>query len=146
MDGGMGMMGMPNPRMLERIAGELGLSDAQRQKIKGLLEAARPGMQQLRERGRQNAERLRAAKPGDKSYDVTVAEVSREAGELMSQMVRDASKVRAQVWAEFTPEQRTKLDAMQQKMHARMQERMQEHREKMRQRHDAPPPPPPPGA
>lgn len=154
MDGGFGGMGM-HPRMLERMADELGLSEAQRTKVKGLFEAARPGMEQLRERGRKNAERLRAAKPGDKNYDVVVAEVSRDAGEAVSQMVRDAAKLRAQVWAEFTPEQRTKLDAMQ----AKMRERMQERRERMGspdggRRHEGPrrdgPPPPaplaPPGA
>jgi Spy/CpxP family protein refolding chaperone len=151
MEGGFGGFGM-NPRMLERMADELGLSDAQRQKIRGYLEAARPAMQQLRERGRKSAERLRSTRPGDKGYDAVVAETARDAGEIASQMVRDASKLRAQVWAEFTPEQRSKAEAMQ----ARMRERMDEMRKRRDERrdggrgpggmrgYDGPPPPPPP--
>ena len=72
-DGGpppMGMMdgpGMPgmHPRMLERMSGELQLSEDQKQKIKGIFESARPEMEQVRTLGRQNADKLREAKPGD---------------------------------------------------------------------------------
>ncbi|MFO1428143.1 MAG: Spy/CpxP family protein refolding chaperone [Steroidobacteraceae bacterium] len=121
---GMGMgMGMMGRGMNEHFAQVLGLSDAQRQKIRAAYEAARPGMQQLRERARQNAEKLRSAKPGDKNYDSVVAEVARSAGEIASQMVRDGAKLRAQVWSELTPEQRIKAEALRDDMRLRMKER-----------------------
>ena len=48
---GGGMMGMGGPRMLERMTAELGLSADQQQRIKGIQEANRPAMQQLRQPG-----------------------------------------------------------------------------------------------
>lgn len=138
-DGGpppMGMMdgpGMPglHPRMLERMAGELQLTDDQKQKIKGVFESARPEMDQVRELGRQNAEKLRATKPGDKNYDSVVAEVARSAGDLATRAVTNGAQLRAQVWAVLTPEQRTRLDALQAERRAKMKERMSQRRQRM---------------
>ena len=138
-DGGpppMGMMdgpGMPgmHPRMLERMSGELQLSEDQKQKIKGIFESARPEMEQVRTLGRQNADKLREAKPGDKNYDVVVAEVARSAGDLATRAVTNGAQVRAQVWAVLTPEQRTKLDTLQSERSERMKQRMSQRRERI---------------
>lgn len=132
------MMGMPGPRMLERMAGELGLTDDQKQKIQGIFAAGRPEMEQGRDLARQNAEKLRATKPDDKNYDVVVSEVARSAGELASRAVTQRAKVRAQVWAVLTPEQRTRMEAAQTERRERMKRRMEERRDRM-----GPPPPPP---
>lgn len=136
-DGPGPMMGMPGQRMFERMAGQLGLSDDQKQKIQGIFEAGRPEMEQSRDLARQNAEKLRAAKPGDKNYDAVVSEVARSAGELASRRVTQGAKLRAQVWAVLTPEQRTKMETMQTERRERMKRRMEERRDRM-----GPPPPP----
>lgn len=147
--GGMPGMGMGmHPRMLDRMAEELSLSDEQRQKIRGLFEAARPAMEQRREKMRADAELLRNTDPGSKDYQAVVQKVSRSAGELAASGVADAAQLRAQVWAVLTPEQRTKARAMGDKMRDRMEER-REMRNKMREdrrksRDGGPPPPPPP--
>jgi hypothetical protein len=107
------MMGMGGPRMLERMTAELGLSADQQQRIKGIQEANRPAMQQLRQDLRGNSERLRRVQPDDPTYASVVAEGSRRAGELTARMVQDA------------PEQRVKMAAQQAERRARMQERRQ---------------------
>lgn len=130
---GMGPSGMGmHPRMFERIADELALTDAQRKQIRGLFDAARPAMEQRRETMRADAELLRRTEPGDKDYAAVVERVSRSAGELAASGVADAAKLRAQVWAVLTPEQRTKMKDMGDKLRDRMAERRQM-REKMRE-------------
>ena len=132
MDGGAGpMMGMANPRMLDRMAGQLGLSEDQKQKIKGVFESARPEMEQVRMLARQNADKLRAATPGDAKYDAVVAEVARSAGELATRAVTNGAAVRAEVWAVLTPEQRTRLETLQSERRERMKQRRDERRARM---------------
>lgn len=146
MDPGVGPGMSMHPGMLERMADELGLTDAQRQKIRGLFDAARPAMEQRRDKLRADGELLRNTDPGDKDYQAVVQKVSRSAGELAASGVADAAQLRAQVWAVLTPEQRVKMKDMGDKMRSRMQER-REMREKMRderrrQRDGSPPPAP----
>ena len=127
MDGGplMGGMGM-HPRMLDRMADELSLSDAQRQTIQGLFESARPAMQAHREQMKKSADALRDLDPGSKDYQAAVERASRTAGELASRAVSDGAQLRAQVWAVLTPDQRVKANEMREKMRERMVQRMQE--------------------
>lgn len=160
MDGPGGMMGMPgmmHPGMIERVADELELTTEQRQTIKGYFDASKPKFDALRDRTRENAEKLMDLKPDDPKYTATVASVSKAAGEIASEMVTRASDLRSQVWLTLSPDQRTKLDALQTKMRERMEARMKEHQERRKARgqgatgseddgmdHDGPPPPPPP--
>lgn len=132
MDGPGMMMGGPNPRMLERMTADLQLSPDQQQKIRGVFDAARPGMEQARANARANAEKLRAAQPGSAGYDAVVAEVARNAGELASRAVTSGAQVRAQVWAVLTPDQRQKLETLQAQRQARMQQRMKERMDRQR--------------
>lgn len=130
---GMAASGM-HPRMLERMADELGLSDAQRQSIRGLYESARPAMQQRREQARTNAELLRKTQPGDKDYQAVVARVSRTAGELAAAAVSDGAQLRAQVWGVLTPEQRLKAQQLSEQMQQRREERRAKFRDRMEER------------
>ncbi len=130
---GMSGAGM-HPRMFERMASELGLSDAQRQSIRGLYESARPAMQQRREQARANAELLRKTEPGDKDYQAVVARVSRTAGELAAAAVSDGAQLRAQVWEVLTPEQRVKARQLGEQRKQRREERRKKFRDRMEQR------------
>ncbi len=133
MDGGAGALaGGTHPRMLERMAGELQLSDDQKQKLKGLFESARPEMDQVRELARQNAEKLRGVKPGDANYDAVVAEVARSAGDLAARAVTNGAQLRRQVWAVLTPEQRQKMETRQAERREARKQRMAERPERQR--------------
>ncbi len=129
MDGGAGMLGVPHPRMLERMATELQLTADQQQKIKGVFESARPEMDQVRDRARENAAKLRAAQPGSANYDAVVSEVARNAGDLASRAVTNGAQLRVQVWAILTPEQRQKFETLQAQRQSAMKERMEKRRE-----------------
>jgi periplasmic protein CpxP/Spy len=130
---GMGDYGL-HPRMFERMAGELGLTDAQRQSIRGLFESARPAMQQRREQARANAELLRKTQPDAPEYQAVVARVSRAAGELAASGVSDAAQLRTQVWAVLTPEQRVKAQQLGEQRQLRRDERRKEFRDRMDKR------------
>jgi Spy/CpxP family protein refolding chaperone len=130
--GGPGMMGVPHPRMLERMAGELQLTEDQKQKLKGVFESARPEMNQVRELSRQNAEKLQAVKPGDRNYDAVVSEVARNAGELATRAVTNGAQLRAQVWAVLTPDQRQKMETLQAQRREARKARMEQRRERLR--------------
>jgi protein CpxP len=130
---GMGEYGL-HPRMFERMAGELGLTDAQRQSIRGLFESARPAMQQRREQARANAELLRKTQPDSPEYQAVVARVSRTAGELAASGVSDAAQLRSQVWAVLTPEQRVKAQQLGEQRQLRRDERRKEFRDRMDKR------------
>jgi Spy/CpxP family protein refolding chaperone len=132
--GEFGMGGGMHPRMFERMASEMGLSDAQRQSIRGLYESARPAMQQRREQARANAELLRKTEPGDKDYQAVVARVSRTAGELAAAAVSDGAQLRAQVWGVLTPEQRVKVQELGEQRAQRREDRREKFRERMEQR------------
>lgn len=136
---GLGGMGM-HPKMFERMAAELDLSDAQRQSIRGLFESARPAMQQRREQARANADLLRNTEPGDPDYQAVVARVSRTAGELAAAGVSDAAQLRAQVWGVLTPEQRAKARQLGEQRQQRREDRRKKFRDRMDQRSKGGPP------
>jgi len=129
MDGGAAMIGVPSPRMLDRMAADLNLTADQQQKLKGVFESARPEMEQVRDRARENAEKMRTAQPGSANYDAVVSEVARNAGDLASRAVTNGAQLRAQVWAVLTPDQRQKLETLQAQRRTAMKERMQKRRE-----------------
>jgi periplasmic protein CpxP/Spy len=126
MDGGPGGPGA----FLGRMGQELGLSDDQKQRIRGILESARPEMQSVRTELRANREKLDALSPDDPSYGSVVSSVSKTAGDLTTRMVANGAQVQSQVWAVLTPEQRTKATALRSQMRERMQQRMKERRER----------------
>lgn len=129
--GGPGMMpgaGTMGLHMLDRMSSELGLSDAQKQTIKGLFESSRPDMERMGQQARDNAELLRSTKPDSPDYKAAVARASRTAGELASEAVNHAANLRAQVWNVLTPEQRVKLDAMREERVERFRERRESRR------------------
>jgi Spy/CpxP family protein refolding chaperone len=137
MMGGMGPMGdfgmMPGPGMLLGPLGDdLELTDEQRTKIKGLLEASQPGTDQLRDEMRSNGEQLAKIAPDDKDYDATVATTSRRMGELTTRMIQQRGALRAKVHAVLTPEQKTQLAERKTKMLERRNER-REWREQRRE-------------
>lgn len=133
--GGMGPMGgsglMHGPeRLLGPLGDELKLTDEQRAKIRESLDAARPGMDRLRDEMRSTGQELARIAPDDKAYDATVATASRRMGDLTTQMIQKASELRSRVHAVLTAEQRKQMT----EIRSRMIERMEERREWREQR------------
>jgi len=126
-DGPMGgpAAGMPNPRMLERMADELGLTDAQRAKIKAAFETARPESQKLREQMRDAYKSMRGLDAADPQYLTKANDVAKRIGELTTRLMVQGSQLRNTVWTTLTPEQRAKLTERMTTMRDRMRERME---------------------
>lgn len=107
----MGGRGMRGAGMM-RMARELGLTPEQRTRMRGIMEAARPKMEDLRGQIRVESRKVRDADPDAKGYDALVVASSKRIGELTAQMFQQRAQLRRQVWQLLTPEQRTKAEAM----------------------------------
>lgn len=100
----------PEQRMM-RLSRELGLTPEQRTKVRGLMEASRPKMEELQGQIRAQRLKLREADPEAKGHDALVASTSKRIGELTAQREQQRAQLRRQVWQLLTPEQRAKAEA-----------------------------------
>jgi len=110
---GRGMQG-PGGRGVERMmrmARELDLTPEQRTKVRDLMQAARPKMDETRGQIRVLNQKLREADPNAKGYDTLVASTAKRVGELSAQRVQQRAQLQRQVWQVLTPEQRAKAEA-----------------------------------
>lgn len=126
---------------LTRMGDEIGLTPQQRGKLTEHAAAARPEMRKLRQEIREQARQLRELSPGDPKYATASAEASKRIGELTTRLAQQGVQLRSKAWAELTPEQRTKVQSIRERMKAQrgaMGERM---RERMRDRMGPPRPP-----
>lgn len=97
---------------------KLGLSDAQRQQIKGIITATHPQMQSLHEQMRANSLKLQQTLPTDPNYGSIASQVSQTHGSLAAQGMTQRAEVRAQVFKVLTPAQQAQLTALEAQMRA----------------------------
>jgi Spy/CpxP family protein refolding chaperone len=116
-----------NPRMLERMADDLALTPQQRGKLTEHMATHRPEMRKLREEMQQARQALREINPGDAKYDSSVNATAKQVGELSAKMVKESAVLRAKVWGELTPAQRSQLAERE----ARMKDRAKNIRERL---------------
>jgi len=108
--GGPGV-GMPFAgRMLDRMAERLELDDTQRQTIENVVSAAKPEFDALRDSFRANRETLAALDPADPEYSVDLEAAARENGRLAAEATLLHSRVRAEIDAVLTEEQRAEFE------------------------------------
>lgn len=93
-------------RMLEMMTRHLDLDDAQSQRISNILEAAKPQIDALRERGQATRKAMHDLDVNDPAYGDKLQQLSIEIGALTSEATLLHGTVRADVFAELTPEQR----------------------------------------
>ncbi len=93
-------------RMLEMMTRHLDLDDTQSQRISNVLEAAKPQIDSLRERGQAARKAMHELDVEDPGYGDKLQQLSLEIGELTSEATLLHGSVRADVFAELTPEQR----------------------------------------
>ncbi len=139
-------MGGPGEMLLGRMGDELQLSDEQRTRIRGIVDASRPEMDALRDEMRTVGARIADADPDDKGYAGAVSQSARRMGELTTQMIERSSAVRAQVHAVLTPAQKAQAAKLKERMQQRWEERRQSRdaRRGPPELDDGPPPPAPP--
>ena len=102
--------GMPHPgMMMGRIAERLDLDEAQRESVDNIMSAAKPEIKALRERAKANHEALRALGPGDPE----VQNIAISNGELATEATLLFARVRGEIDAVLTDEQRAELAELQ---------------------------------
>jgi Spy/CpxP family protein refolding chaperone len=103
-------MGAPDPTMvIEHLADHLDLDDAQRESVQSILEAMRPEAEALRSRFAANHEALQALDTSDTGYETALNNLALSQGQLATEGVLLATRLRNKVNAVLTEEQREKL-------------------------------------
>mgnify|MGYP001821667869 FL=1 len=102
--------GMPHPgMMMGRLAERLDLDEAQRESVDNIMSAAKPEIKALRERAKANHEALKALGPGDPE----VQNIAISNGELATEATLLFARVRSEIDAVLTDEQRAELAELQ---------------------------------
>lgn len=128
-DGPRQAFGGPGPwfggpgQSIERMAEHLGLDDVQKQTIQNILEAAKPELDALREAQRTNHEALVALDPADPNYSTAINDIAAEKGRLVTEGTLLRSRVRNEINAVLTDEQREQLGQGRQRMRGAIGER-----------------------
>ena len=117
--GGHGMRGEQGAMMMLR---RLDLTSDQQAKVKEIFEANKGTVQPLREQLKANHEKLAAL--GGNFDEGQVTAIAKEQGELMSQMIVASQKVKSQIFAILTDDQKAKAQQLGQEMKQRFQDRM----------------------
>lgn len=87
----------------------LGLDEEQSQQVKNILEAAKPEFDELRQRGRDLRQALMALDPADADYGAALQNLSVDSGQVATDIALLHGRVRSEVHAILTPEQRSLL-------------------------------------
>jgi periplasmic protein CpxP/Spy len=126
--GAMGPSGL-SPMMLER----LDLTDAQRTRVREIMDSHRTEQQALGERARAAHEKLEAAIAGDTFDESAVRTYSAEAGTVQADLAVARARIYAEVLQVLTADQQTKLKELQANVRER-QDKMRENRGERRGR------------
>ena len=104
-----GGFGAPG-QLSERMADRLGLDETQRQTVQNIQLAAQPEITALRERMQTNREAMKALDPNDPNRSALLSEIADEKGQLAAEATLLFDRVRNDVIAVLTDEQRTKFE------------------------------------
>ena len=121
-----GLFGPGPELMLEHMADHLDLDDTQRENVKNILQAAKPELTALREQARGNREALMALETSDPAYSTEINNIAISNGQLATEGTLLFTRIRSEINAVLTDEQREKL--------ARGKERMRDAAERRFQR------------
>lgn len=114
----------PGPRlMLEHMADHLDLSDEQRESVRNIMEAAKPEFEALREQLRGNREALESLAIDDPAYSTELNNIAISNGQLATEGTLLFSRVRNEVHAVLTEEQRDKLARGKERMRGAFEKR-----------------------
>lgn len=103
--------GMRPEQMIQMLTRRLELDETQTEQAKNIVSAAKPEFEALREKGAANREAMRNLDVDDADYGVKLQNLSAESGELMAASSELRGRMRAEIHAILTPEQREELKA-----------------------------------
>lgn len=110
----------PPPFALEKIAGELALSDEQRAQIKQILEAEKTKIQTLMENVRGTHDQLKDLGTDGVFNEEQVNRLASQQSDTTRQLIIEKERAKAAIFAVLTPEQRAKASEMKNKFEEKM--------------------------
>ena len=116
---------------LQRMLRRLDLTVEQREQVRGIMEQSRPQLQSIGESLRSNRDRLTAVTPDDADYAGVVAEVSQSNASLAERQTLLAARVRSDVWAVLTDDQKARAAELRLEMRDRMQRKVDAMQERL---------------
>lgn len=96
-------------KMLKRMTHHLNLDETQRQNLQNVLDAAQPEIDALRERARSNREAMRTLDADDPDHSALINNIAIENGQLATEGTLLHDRVRNEIAAVLTDEQREQL-------------------------------------
>ena len=110
-------------KFLDRASVYLSLSDAQEAQIKAILEAEKPKVQPLVFELAATRKALNEATDNGAFNEAQVKAIAAKQGETLAALIVEKERVKTQVYAVLTPEQRAKAE----QFRARIEDRMKQH-------------------
>lgn len=121
-----GPMGLGDPLAMIRMLGSrIGLTDAQKDQIKGIVDSRRDELKALGDRARTAHEALREAVMADVVNESLIRQRSADAAAVDADMAVAHARVYAEVFQLLTADQKAQVKAFQGEMKERMKERAQ---------------------
>lgn len=117
----MGPMGFLGP--MGRLGRELGVTDAQRDQIKAVLQSHADELKALGERARDARQALRAAMTADAPDDNAIRQASAGVAAVEADRAVAQAHIRAEVWQLLTPDQQAKARQLEAQLANWMQQR-----------------------
>lgn len=105
-------VGERHGRILEHIAAELKLTDAQKEQIKGIIWAERPTVQPLVQNLMQDVQSMRKITADGQFDEAQVRALAAQQGQTITELIVEKERVQSKIFAVLTPEQRTKAQEM----------------------------------
>jgi protein CpxP len=106
---GFGRHGFDSEMRIDRMSETLGLTHEQRDKVRAIVDKARPATRELRDKVVDNHRQLRALMQQDNPKESEVRKLADAQGRLVADMIVQQAKVQSEIRAVLTPEQREKL-------------------------------------
>jgi Spy/CpxP family protein refolding chaperone len=106
---GFGHRGMDSESAIERMAQKLDLTTEQRDKVRAIVDKARPQTGALRDKLGANRQQLQALAQQGTAQEADVRKLADTQGKLIADMIVQRNQVRSEISAVLTPEQREKL-------------------------------------
>ena len=117
---------------MRHMAKQLNLTDAQQTQIKGIMATEKTKMKPLMQQMRQNQQAQDANINGSFDENQARAFAGKQA-QIMTDLIVEKQRMRSEVYAVLTPEQRQKAQQLMLERQQRRQERMKQHAEQTQQ-------------
>jgi Spy/CpxP family protein refolding chaperone len=114
-------------RMVKHLAGTLDLDETQQQEIENIVSAAKPEMDALRERADANRKAMHELDVDDGNHDARLNVLASEKGAIATEHALLHGRLKSEINAVLTPEQRQELAASAGKMRERFHKRKEGH-------------------